>query len=268
MSRLARTLYFIGLLVAPDAAVAADLPASQPAPTEARFASGWTFSIDPIYGWIPGFKGDVSVFGNDAHIDVTTLDILDNLGPFLRALDGYYMGSGEWRSGRYGLGYDIVHFSVSGTRDFGNRILTGSADLGFSLTMATLTGNYRAFESAKAYADIVAGVRYTKVNIDLDLTVGPIPAAASGGDDWFDPVLGIRGRYDFADHWYVKGQALGGALGGSDYLYDLSGLVGYSWSNGVEAYAGWRAAHTSYDKDDFTWDVTMTGPMLGLSYNF
>jgi hypothetical protein len=172
-------------------------------------------------------------------------------------------------TGPYGVSYDVFYMDLSGTREFGNRVITGAVDLGFSLTMITLAGNYRFYESPASYADVIAGARYTKVNTDLGLTLGPLATIVSDGDSWIDPVVGIRGRHNFDEHWYVKGQALYGGFGvSSDHLYDLSAFLGYEWANGIEMYGGWRTAYDDYQNGSFKWDITMSGPMLGLTFKF
>ena len=91
----------------------------------------WILAVDPFYGWLPGFNGNVQVFGGSrVNVDVSVTDILERLGTYVDLLDGLYMGSGELRHGRYGLQWDLVYMNVSGstilitggTGSFGNRV--------------------------------------------------------------------------------------------------------------------------------------------------
>ena len=58
---------------------------------------------------------------------------------------------------------------------------------------------------------------------------------------------------------------------GSDLAWNIQGFVGYRTSLfGVPTTlaAGYRALHQDYDHDDFEWDVTMHGPVLGAVLRF
>jgi hypothetical protein len=252
-------------------AYAADPVIVEDAPVAEQVSPGWTVAIDPLYTWLPGFNGDATIFGNDISIDITSRDILHHIDDFLRALDGLYMGSGEARNGNFGLQYDIVYLSLGGSKDLtlGPGPITGGVDLGFKLSMTTLAGNYRFYETQNAYLDAIAGIRIMDVQTDLALTIGPGGLSASDGDTWVDPVVGVKGRYDLNENWYMKGSALYGGFGVSSHsLYDVAAFVGYEWANGIELYGGWRVADTKYDNGSFKWDITMSGPMLGLTFKF
>ena len=255
------------LVTGAEAADIIDIQESMP--VEERMAPEWTFSIDPFYGWLPGFDGDMLVFGHKASIDITAWDLIQNLDELIHALNGIYEGSGELRNHQFGFQYDIVYLNLGGTKNFGGDILSGSADLGFKMSMTTLAGNYRFYETPTAYADIFAGARITDVSVDLDLEVGNAGFEASDGDTWVDPVIGVKGRYDLNQNWYVKGTALYGGFGvSSDCLYDVAGFLGYEWANGIELYGGWRVAYTDYENDGFEWDMQLSGPMFGLTFKF
>jgi hypothetical protein len=222
----------------------------------------WSVAIDPLYFWLPGFNGNMRVFGNNASIDVKPRDILANLGNFLEALDGLYMGSGEARKGNFGLQYDIVYLSLGATQNLGD--ITGGLGLGFSYATGTFAGNYRFYETLDSSLDVIGGIRVTDVQTDLRILA---PPAVTDGDTWVDPVVGLKGRHDFNENWFVKGSALYGGFGvSSKSLYDVGAFVGYEWANGIELYGGWRIANTNYSNGSFKWDVTTSGPMMGLTF--
>lgn len=273
MTNLIRSIAVAAIIipVVTTTANAADMVVVEdvPAPVAERMAPEWTFSIDPFYGWLPGFDGNMRVFGVNASIDITAWDLIQNLDLLLHALDGIYEGSGELRNHQFGLQYDIVYLNLGGSQQFGGNVVSGSLDLGFKMSMTTLAGNYRFYETPTAYADVIAGARISDVEVDLDIALGP-GFELSDGDTWVDPVVGVKGRYDLNQNWYVKGSALYGGFGvSSDHLYDVAGFVGYEWNNGMELYGGWRVAYTDYSNDDgFEWDMRLSGPMLGLTFKF
>lgn len=269
---LYRSLVAVALATFPAIAQAADVipPIGvEEASVEERMASDWTVSIDPLYGWLPGMKGNMAFRGGPGvNIDVTAWDLITNLDALINAIDGIYEGSGEFRNGRFGIQYDLFYLNLGSSADVGSEV-TGAIDIGLSITMATLAGNHRVYETPTTNFDLIAGARYTNVDLDLDVLVGPARQTISGGDSWVDPIVGVKGRHNIDDNWYIKGSALFGGFGASsDSLYDIAGFVGYEWKNGIEMYAGWRIADTDYEKGPFKWDMRLSGPMTGLTLKF
>lgn len=178
------------------------------------------------------------------------------------------------------------------TLSVGGRV-DGIVDVAFSYTMATFAGTYRVHETATSHLDVVAGLRVTEVDLKVgvvadvsltangQLTLGSISkpftgtvgrqvnAVARGNETWVDPIVGFMGRSKLDENWYVTGWALAGGFGAnSDFLFDVMGGVGYEWSNGISAFAGYRASGTDYQNDGFKWDLTLHGPILGISAAF
>jgi hypothetical protein len=53
---------------------------------------------------------------------------------------------------------------------------------------------------------------------------------------------------------------------GSDFTWNAQGIVSYRLPlRGLDVLvgAGYRALYWDYEDDDFKWDVTMSGPMIG-----
>ncbi|MEM7463390.1 MAG: hypothetical protein AAF362_12010 [Pseudomonadota bacterium] len=240
-----------------------------PVPVEERIDTGWRLAIDPLYTWLPGMKGSFAgPNGNSVSFDVTTKDILDNFDEFLHALDGLYMGSGEILYNQYAFMWDVVYLDLSASAEFGN-VIDGALDAGFKVSMSTLAGGYRFYESAAGHADVFAGITIHDVDITADVTLGPLSANASAGDTWVDPIIGAKGLHYLSPNWFVKGRAVYGGFGvGSNHHYDVGGFVGYQTAKGTQIYGGWRVADTDYSSDDFDWDVQFSGPMLGFTFRF
>ncbi len=273
----------LGILDSNDAS-AADMviPEEAPAPIDERMAPQWEATIAPIYSWLPGLNGTLGGPNVKASIDVTAWDLLENIDELLHALDGIYFGSGHIRYGNFGFFYDANYLALSdgsdfsGSGPFGVVDVDGSVDLSFSYASATLAGTYRFLETETTHLDGLLGAKFTDVDVDLDVEVaftGPggntftRGDSVSSGDHWVDAIVGLSGRHNFTPNWYVNGWALAGA-GESDYVYDLMGGVGYEWNNGWSLFGGWRIVGTEYSSDNFTWDLTMSGPVMGLSVKF
>ncbi|MEE4235108.1 MAG: hypothetical protein V2I51_00160 [Anderseniella sp.] len=247
-------------------ALAADFPT--PMEYQVTTESGFEFNIVPLYLWLPGVNGTVGVLGSSVEVDLAPIDIISNLGDFLKVLDGVYMGAGEVRYGDFGLVYDVFYLDVSSTAeiDLGG-IVTADTDVAFSQVMATVLGSYRAIEGHNMYVDLLGGVRINDVRIDIDVNFGIGDGfELSDGATWVDPIFGAKGRMDFNENWYANGTALIGGFGvSSDFVWDVSANLGYQWNDWLDVYAGFRGTGTDYKSGSFIWDVTQYGPVIGAS---
>lgn len=253
--------------------VAADIPQEAPnaEAVNERIESAWEISISPIYGWVPGMNGSVAVFGQPkVDIDVTPIDILQNLDQFLDVLEGAYFGAGQVRHGDFGIAWDLVYIDVFSTDQIGGDFVSGTLDVGFTLTMATLLGTYRLHETPTSHIDAVVGARISDINLNVGVTLGPgCLVCAKDGDTWVDPVIGVKGRRSLSERVYIDGWAMIGGFGvSSDLLWDAYGAIGYEFKDWISAYAGFRGTGMDYQNGAFLWDVTMYGPVIGFELNF
>lgn len=150
-------------------------------------ASALEVEITPFYGWIPGMTGNVAVFGTKVGLDVTPLDIAENIGDLLPLVDGLYLGGGEIRYQQLGLLYDILYMDVSLNQGIDGKLLKGSFGVNFQQTTATLAATYRLFKAHGAYLDGVAGVRIWDIQTAVQLDTNILSATLADGDRWIDP---------------------------------------------------------------------------------
>ncbi|MGI9480743.1 MAG: hypothetical protein ACR2OR_00140 [Hyphomicrobiales bacterium] len=268
-----------------ERASAADIPAPAPAeqfdvPPDAQLQ----FDFVPLYVWIPGFSGDLGVFGNKVKVDVTPIDIISNLGDFLKALDGLYFGAGHLRYGDIGFMYDVTYMEVSSTAEFDAQDVSGALDVGFGVTIGTLLGTYRLVDDNATEVDLLAGARIYDIKLDvtfdatLELNLGPFPLPPidiptiklKEGDDWVDPVVGVKGSHYISERTYLTGWAMVGGFGvGSDFMYDIFGGLGYEFNDTFSAVGGMRASYADYKgKNGFLWDMLLYGPIMGATVRF
>ena len=260
------------MLFGVSAADAADLTTGTPAEEaiDASIDATWGVTVAPFYGWIPGMKGSVAVFGQPpANIDITPIDILKNLDEFLDVLEGLYMGAGQVRRGDLGFAWDIVYLDIFSANEIGGDFASGNLEVGFTLSMATLLGTYRVHESPTAYVDALAGARLSDIDLNVGITLGPGGGSASDGDAWVDPMIGLKGRKYLSERYYLDGWAMIGGFGAaSDLVWDVNGVLGYEVKDWLSAYAGFRATGMDYQNGAFVWDVTMYGPVVGFELRF
>jgi len=235
--------------------------------------SGWDFQVAP-YMWFLSLDGDVTVKGQESDLDLSFSDIWDELN-----IAG--MLTFDARKGNWGIFGDMIGANLGkSTKVDGIKI-----DPTIKLALLTAGGSYRlgtwklsdpaGQDVPSVTVDGIFGVRYTYLDIDLDLKgIGD----ASGHKDWFDPLIGARAFFDLSDRWSLALQGNVGGFGvGSDFTWGAMGTIGYhfrlfSEKNNARAAAGYRAIYQDYTDgsgdDKFKWDVTFHGPILGLVIEF
>ena len=88
-------------------------------------------------------------------------------------------------------------------------------------------------------------------------------------DDWFDPYVGLRGRYNFNKTLYtaVRGE-IGGFGVGADLMWEVEGVLGINLTRSIFTEVGYRALGGNYENDGFRFDVVMHGPQITTGITF
>jgi hypothetical protein len=131
------------------------------------------------------------------------------------------------------------------------------------------------------YLDLLVGGRYWYLSGDIDVglvldTNGNQVARSisqSGSRQWVDPFVGLRTRFQLTkDLMMVFRGDVGGFSIGSKFAWNVSGYLGYSVSEMVSLWAGYRALGVNYQNgsgnDKFVYDVTIQGPAIGVGFRF
>ncbi len=266
-------------------AAAQSSPTTDPLSTAVRntFEQPLEVIVTP-YAWALSLNGNATTRGIKADINVNFNDILDHL-------NGAVMLEAEIRKGDVGLLFDTLYANLGDDDADGDERIKLDAEA--NQVILQLAGTYRLGDwtlgsspEAGRFAvtlDPYAGARYTYLDVDLqgrlDLPELGIRRTRSVDDNqsWTDPIIGLRTIWSLGDRF---GITLAGDVGGtstsSQYSWQTFGVAGYLFSlfgqNNARLLAGYRALHQKYEDgsggDEFEWDVTMHGPLLGLSINF
>jgi hypothetical protein len=116
----------------------------------------------------------------------------------------------------------------------------------------------RVVNSAKAR---IANQLAVRLNKSLSQTL-------SRDDYWFDPYVGLRGRYNFNKVFYtaVRGEIGGGVA--SDLMWEVEGVIGINLTRNIFTEVGYRALAVDYDNDGLLFDTTMHGPQITTGITF
>ena len=117
---------------------------------------------------------------------------------------------------------------------------------------------------------MLGGARYYDVKIDVDFDAGLLPGQdLDAKSDWWDGVVGLRGRGDFNEHWFSTALVdVGGFDSGNDFTWQVLATVGYQFNDAWSAQAGWRYLDIEKEISDEPVQVELDGPIVGFTYRF
>jgi hypothetical protein len=211
-----------------------------------------------IYLLGAGIDGESQVGSTVANIDQSFGDIIENLeaggmgafrarkGPWAHTIDAMYSGLG-------------AEASTSGV----------SVDVDVDQLIASYDIGYEIAENLQ----VLAGVRYNAIDVDLAVRAGTASFRASGDKDWVDPYVGLSSTLVLTDTLAlsVRGD-IGGFDVGSKFAWQAVVLLDWRFSETFLAAFGYRILDTDYEDGSgasfFRYDVTMSGPAIGIGWRF
>lgn len=226
--------------------------------------SEWEVGLT-AYIWASGMNGDVGAVEGAEPVNVDT-----SFGKIFDHLKFAGMGTLQARHDRIVMVLDVGYVSLGASKNLKIRdvdLIEG--DLDTSTFTASALAGYRIADKAPVTFDLMVGARLNSVSTDIELT-GPLRSVE--GDDtetWVDPLIGAHLSVPMSQNWSV---ALYGDIGGfgiaSDLTWQVLGVVQYDFSDRWRASAGWRHYSVDYDKKAFLYDVSLSGPIIGIRYSF
>jgi hypothetical protein len=229
-------------------------------------ADEWQFSITP-YLWAIGMNGDMTVKGVESDVDENFSDILSNLDIALEA--HFEVWKGKW--GGFFDGTYVKLKTDAGTSDNIDITSTiGLVDFGGFYRVGTWPVGSPENKGRALSLDALVGGRYMDLKVKMD------PEHLSSRDQkksWTDLIVGGRMIFDFSEKWsfILRGDIGGfGISGSSDFTANGIGLVGWTFHPSWTLLGGYRALYQDYEtgsgSNEFKYDVTTHGPILGLTY--
>jgi hypothetical protein len=222
---------------------------------QALFAetASWHYKVTP-YLWNVGFEGNTSSGGNDIPIDTDySFFTLDNL-------DKVFSIAFEASNGRLGILFDGLRASYS---DNTSNVLFATQ---LSVKLGFIEGAVSYMPAKFSHLDFIGGARYIFVDTQLVFTPGP---ASETTHDWLDPLFGVRYKNSLAGNWHYQ---LRGDIGGfgvsSELVVNLLATIGYKFNNTLGVDLGYRYVDIDFTEDDFIYDVSMQGIVVGLGIHF
>lgn len=224
---------------------------------------GWQFQAFPNL-WFPGVAGYISAQGAITHRNLSLSDLFDT----------YDIGGGvylEGRKGPWSLFLEPMYLNLS-TESTAGRL---TADIDLDEWIVEFGGAYQFVEVPLAgkeaiLLDMLLGGRYWSVENEINISGFP---RRMDKESWIDPFVGLRLRINLSESLYLVARGdIGGFNVGSEFSWGYSFLVGYRVSPCLSLQLGYRILDVNYDDGSgdnfFEYDVTMQGPIIGLTLQF
>lgn len=231
----------------------------------------WEFEVTP-YLLGAGMDGTTGTRGVTTDVDSSFSDILDNL-------DAGFMGLFTAQKGPWSFGVEAIYMklesdgSKSVTGPLGRVTVKGALDVTSTMYVGQASVGYRVLDD-RTKLDLVGALRYTKLEVDLDVAIDTADIvfpggarSASGSDSWVDGVVGVRVLHPVSETVSLLGYADVGA-GGSDLTYQFIGGLNWEFRKDFVAKVGYRYMYWDYESGGNVWDMSASGPYLGLGIRF
>lgn len=245
---------------------AATLAVSVVAPAAAsaqQVTDGWRASAT-AYLFASEVENEVTdrASGASAESSASFGDILDDL-KFVA------IAKGEVQYKRVGVYADLIYLKL-GTDQTVERPVLGplERDVTLATTTFTLAGFYRVIENDQLNVDLLGGLRYVKLKLDLDFEGARATLDRDADRSFTEPVIGVRATQRIGERTSVTGYGDLGAFGGSKDVWQVYGTLNYQWTPKTTVSAGYRYMAIEIDKPNVNVDVTLKGPLLALTYVF
>lgn len=227
--------------------------------------------------WLVGFNGDIGVRGRTAGVDSSFGDVLDASDSIFAFSGRLEIGSGRIAAFLDGMYSDLGADDQSGPEGVASIDVTlqqALLDFGLMYRLVDREPEGDAAANRKNITlDLYAGGRFNSMEIDLDAQNGERRSASK---DWIDPIVGAKLGLPFSERWRAE---INGDIGGfgasSDFTWSATAVLGFDFDLfGLPstAFAGYRAIGWDYSEgsgaEEFIFDMTQHGPLLGLSLSF
>jgi hypothetical protein len=256
---------------------AATLPAIALAQAPAKPEESWSWNA-AINLWLPTITSTTQ-FEAPGGGNINSESDPDG---YLSKLKFVLMGSLEARRGPWSMWADAVYLnmgeleskvtSITGPGGAVSIPINNNTNSDLKGFVATLAGGHSLYQAPQSSADVMLGLRFAKLKTRLEWELsGPTGALATSGNaeaskDFWDGVVGVRGKSDLGGNWDVRYYLDAGA-GSSRFTWQALAGIGYRFAQ-AEAVVSWR--HLSYElrSDRPISEISFSGPQVTFGWRF
>lgn len=224
--------------------------------------AGWDFK-SAAYLWVSSTH-----LSYDTPTGIVESDI--SFADSLKDLDFGLVLAAEASRGRWKLGTELMYSRTTASGPFTGGTEFSEVDSRSESTFLTLEGSYAIVEDEPVAVDLGVGLRYIRLDVDTTLVAGTSPTVVSSSlDEWAEPLIVGRLRYQFSSEWYGVLYADSGVNSGgnSGSSWQVVATVGYRLNERVNIQGGWRhfVVDTNNESD---LKMELSGPIIGATMSF
>lgn len=227
--------------------------------SHAQSDDNWQFQVTP-YLWATAIDGKAGTSAEQSDIDISAGDVIENL-------DMALLVNLKAQKGHWGMALDTVYMDLQPDAK-GEPI-----ELEVTAKQTLISGSVFYSPGAAKGLELHLGARYVDLDNSFRVTTSsPLPASSNKlelGDDWVEAFIGAR--YTYAVSPKVNLIAYGdvaGFSGESDTMYQMMLSASYQYSKSWIFSGGYRTFVVDYDRDNFAYDATTDGLLIGAGYKF
>jgi len=229
------------------------------ADAHAEETTDWNYSA-AIYGWVPNI--DIELQSGEKS-KITQDDVISNL-------DMAFQGVFRAAHGAWSFSTDVIYFDLSNDDQEDRLRILNLRKINLQQGLFTPNVGYRFLEDSEHWTEVYAGARYAWIKATLKFQQNPPLESRSFNEsdklDHWDGVVGLRGEYTFAGHWFLPYEADAGT-GQSDFVTNLLAGVGYRFGH-LDAVVAYRYLYYDFGDDWALKTETPSGPLVGVVYRF
>lgn len=229
-----------------------------------------TFGGGPTDRWMLG--AEVYLWGASIGGDTRTGDNIDiSFDELLKDFEFGFMGTLAATRGEWTLFTDMIYLDVSDdvrqTVGFNPARVRVDADIDLKGFVTTAGGAYRFYQSDNSRLNVTLGVRYLWLDVDVSGNINEFLRFnfSDSGSVW-DGVIGLRGKTDLNDRWYLTYYGDFGG-GDSDLTWQALGAINYR-CNRYDFVGGYRYLEWEFDNSPYFDDLNLSGLFAGIKFSF
>lgn len=218
----------------------------------------WRFQLTP-YVWLANLSGDIRPLTGAPIVSTSRSfdEVLDDL-------EGAFFISASARYERWVLFGDFTYASLS---HVGVTPAGLSAEGKMRQHSFTAAGGYQAIRGHGHYLDLLAGARAWRM--EAEIAVPALGLDLRDTERWAEPTLLARLRSVWSSDWSTLLHVDVGGFGiGADSTWQVLATVNYRVNDALYLSTGYRYLALDRDEEGTRLDISMGGPLLGVTWRF
>ena len=214
------------------------------------------------------FEGTIYLFTPETKVGIGNLEGTLSFSDALDNLDMAFMGAFGARKGRLSFLADYMLTDISFGSDTSGPVFSGQ-NTTFKTQVFSGYAAYSVYQDSKVNVDLAAGFRWFDTSSSITLLPGAAPGiSVSAGDNWVDPVIGIRTRFEFSEKWSGTVFADYGGFSSDSETWQILLTADYNINDRWVARFGYRQMSVDHDIDGTNFSFDQSGPIFGATYRF